>query len=163
MKPRDIILVFGIGWLAIGIAAAGTGVLGFFQSLLFPFPDEEFPFSFAFLDVFVRYRRELTIGQAIVGIFIIVCAIAFLRRHNWSRYVLQVFAALNILWGIIFGISWIQGVRTITTAATDNPFFEYFGLAMIIFGVGVILSLSAMWSFCIWLLSQPRIRNEFTK
>jgi hypothetical protein len=163
MKSRDVVLLLGIAWLCIGIAAIGTGIFGFLQDLISPFPNEEVTFPIAFLDVFTRYRTELTIGQVLIGSVIVLCAIAFLKRYKWSRYIFQIFALINIIWSVVFITSWIQGVRMITTSATDFPGFEYFGIGMIFFGIGAVIFTCGLWGFCIWLVNRPRIRAEFTK
>lgn len=162
MSPRNIVLALGIAWLGIGGMSVGAGVFGLVQSLIWQVPVDDLPVQFPLLDVFMRYRPAITAGQIVFGLIIIVCAAFFLRKYRWARYALQVFSFLNIVWGAVFGSSWVQGVRNMT-ATVDSPVFAYVGIGMIGFGIAAMLAITAMWVGCIWLLSRPQIGAEFTR
>lgn len=163
MNPRDTVLSIGIAWLAFSIIAIAAGVFSHIQDAFFRFSSQNAPIDFPLLDIFLTYKREAATTQIIIGIIMAICAIAFIKRRNWARRVLQLLAGINIIWSLLFGLTWIRAVNTLTTADTDASLFGINGVIMISFGIGVILITIAMWLSCIRLLNRQEIRIEFSK
>lgn len=161
MKPRDIILSLGILWIVFGVIAIFAGVFGVVQSLFAPFSFQDPPLNFPSLGFFIKYRREASIAQIVLGTVLIISGIGFIQRRSWARWTLQIFAGINIVWGIIFGYFWLNAVHTITTSENVNSVFLFAGFALSIFGIVAILITIGMWALCIRLLNHPSIRAEF--
>ena len=161
MTPRNSILTIGILWMVFGVISILVGIFGLIQYSLGLFPMQVSSLGTTPLGFLLNYQREATIAQLTFGILIVSSSIGFIQRKNWARWLLQIFAGINILWGIAFGYFWINTVNTLTTSGNVNTSFRYLGFGMSVFGIVVILVTIGMWLLCIRFLNRAKIRAEF--
>jgi hypothetical protein len=164
-RPTGVSIVAWL-WIGNGALMLFSGVMGGFAYFMMQRMTPDFvlphaPPGMSLMTFVFEHFGALLVVQFMVAILAILAGIHLLRLRPWARTAIEILSWLGMIYLVVFGISWIQGMAGVAEhvpAGAASPSAEMLQLLGTVIGVVMTAIFAVPLAIMIWYLRKPGVR-----